>query len=160
MWILYITRQAKTHEFMTSFQKEFTLKAYSRGFHLITKEIMQEVKQELSSIDIGVFHVFIQHTSASLTINENADPSVRVDFESHFNDSVPEHAPYYTHTIEGSDDMPAHLKASTLGSSLSIPISHGELNLGTWQGIYLCEHRDNGGRRTIVVTALGTLSKH
>lgn len=145
---------------MTSFQKEIRLKAYRRGFHLITDEILKEVKSELISIDIGVFHVFIQHTSASLTINENADPSVRVDFESHFNQSVPEHAPYYTHTLEGSDDMPAHLKASTLGSSVSIPISQGKLNLGTWQGIYLCEHRDYGGRRSIVVTALGTPSKH
>lgn len=144
---------------MTSFQKEIELKAYRRGFHLITKEVLQEIKPELSSIDIGVFHVFIQHTSASLTINENADPSVRVDFESHFNHSVPENAPYYTHTMEGPDDMPAHLKASTLGSSISIPISQGQLNLGTWQGIYLCEHRDNGGRRTIIVTALGTHSK-
>ncbi|MBZ9651888.1 secondary thiamine-phosphate synthase enzyme YjbQ [Psychroflexus montanilacus] len=145
---------------MTSFQKEIRLKAYRRGFHLITDEILKEVKSELISIDIGVFHVFIQHTSASLTINENADPSVRVDFESHFNQSVPEHAAYYTHTMEGSDDMPAHLKASTLGSSVSIPISQGKLNLGTWQGIYLCEHRNYGGRRTIVVTALGTPSKH
>lgn len=145
---------------MTSFQKEIKLKAFSRGFHLITDDILKEVKHKLNSIEIGVFHVFIQHTSASLTINENADPSVREDFERHFNQSVPENAPYYTHTMEGPDDMPAHVKASTLGSSVSIPISQGQLNLGTWQGIYLCEHRDNGGRRTIVVTALGTLPKH
>ena len=110
---------------------------------------------ELSEIEIGTLHVFIQHTSASLTINENADPSVRVDFESHMNELVPENAPYYIHTYEGPDEMPAHIKASLLGSSVSMPLSGGQLNLGTWQGVYLCEHRDYGGRRKLVVTVIG-----
>ena len=104
---------------------------------------------------MGILHVFIQHTSASLTINEDADPIVRADFESHFNQTVPENAPYYKHTIEGPDDMPAHLKSAILGSSVSIPITNGKLNLGTWQGIYLCEHRNRGGQRKLLVTIQG-----
>lgn len=102
----------------------------------------------------GLLQVFIQHTSASLTINENADPTVRMDFESHFNQSVPENAPYYRHTLEGSDDMPAHIKASTLGSSVTVPVNQGQLLLGTWQGIYLCEHRNHGGHRSVIITYL------
>ncbi|MEE8571793.1 MAG: secondary thiamine-phosphate synthase enzyme YjbQ, partial [Gemmatimonadota bacterium] len=104
---------------------------------------------------VGVLHVFIKHSSASLTLNENADPTVRDDFEAHFNRAVPENAPYYRHTAEGPDDMPAHIKASMMGSAVSIPITAGCLNLGTWQGIYLCEHRDQGGRRRVVLTAMG-----
>ncbi len=110
---------------------------------------------ELRSLSAGILHVFIKHTSASLTINEDADPTVRKDFESHFNKMVPEDAPYYIHNYEGSDDMPAHLKAAILGSSVSIPISDGRLNLGTWQGIYLCEHRDRATGRSLVLTACG-----
>lgn len=140
---------------MTKFiQKEFKLKPYSRGFHIITGEVLSAVP-ELQSIKTGICHVFIQHTSASLTINENADPTVRKDFESHFNEFVPEDAPYYLHNYEGSDDMPAHIKSSLMGSSVSVPITNGKLNLGTWQGIYLCEHRDHGGARSLVVTAWG-----
>ena len=139
---------------MQSFQKEITLPAFPRGFHLITRMIETEVP-EIGEIDVGLLHVFIKHTSASLTVNENADPTVRDDFEAYFNQAVPENEPYFLHTAEGSDDMPAHIKASTLGSSVSIPITDGRLNLGTWQGIYLCEHRDRGGRRRIVVTAMG-----
>lgn len=131
-------------------QYQITLRPYSRGFHLITDEILSQIP--IDAIEAGLFHVFIKHTSASLTINENADPSVLSDFESHFNTSVPENASYYKHTYEGPDDMPAHLKASTLGSSVSIPITNGRLNLGTWQGIYLGEHRDHGGNRRLVVT--------
>ena len=138
---------------MTSFQKKITLNPRNRGFHLITSEILDHCK-EISEIDIGILHVFISHTSASIGINENADPTVRVDMESHFNKSVPENAPYYKHTIEGPDDMPAHIKAAMLGSSISIPISNGQLLLGTWQGIYLGEHRDYGGSRTLVLTVL------
>lgn len=121
---------------------------------MVTSYIENEFEQ-LRNIDQGLLQVFIQHTSASLTINENADPSVRTDFASHFNQMVPEDAPYYQHTMEGPDDMPAHLKASLLDSGLIIPITRGRLNLGTWQGIYLCEHRDNGGSRKIVLTAIG-----
>ena len=139
---------------MKRVQKEIRLPAFPRGFHLVTRLIEQEVP-EIGDIEIGLLHVFIQHTSAGLTINENADPTVRDDFESHFNRAVPEDAPYYLHTAEGPDDMPAHIKASTMGSSVTIPISRGRLNLGTWQGIYLCEHRDRGGARRLVVTALG-----
>ena len=131
-------------------QSEFSLRPYPRGFHLITSEVLNQVN--LDGIQAGLLNVFIQHTSASLSINENADPTVRMDFESHFNKSVPENAPYYQHDYEGSDDMPAHIKASTLGSSVTIPISNGRLNLGTWQGIYLGEHRDHGGSRKLVVT--------
>jgi len=139
---------------MKIYQKQIKLPAFKRGFHLVTSYIENEIEQ-LRNIDQGLLQVFIQHTSASLTISENADPSVRTDFESHFNQMVPEDAPYYRHTMEGPDDMPAHLKASLLDSGLIIPISQGRLNLGTWQGIYLCEHRDNGGSRKIVLTAIG-----
>ena len=131
-------------------QSKFSLRPYPRGFHLITSEVLNHVN--LDGIQAGLLNVFIQHTSASLSINENADPTVRMDFESHFNKYVPENASYYRHDYEGSDDMPAHIKASTLGSSVTIPISNGRLNLGTWQGIYLGEHRDHGGSRKLVVT--------
>ena len=136
---------------MKFYQNEIRLKPFSRGFYLITEEILRSIP-EIKTISIGQLHVFIKHTSASLTINENADPTVRMDFESHFNKFIPENAAYYRHDYEGSDDMPAHLKASTLGCSVLIPISNGRLNLGTWQGIYLGEHRDYGGRRNLVVT--------
>ncbi len=139
---------------MHTFQKEIRLKPYPRGFHLITSEIVAQFP-ELRQISAGMLTVFIKHTSASLTINENADPTVRKDFESHFNEMVPENAPYYRHTSEGPDDMPAHIKSSLLGSSVTIPITNGRLNLGTWQGIYLCEHRNHGGSRSLVVTAWG-----
>jgi secondary thiamine-phosphate synthase enzyme len=132
-------------------QKELTLQARPRGFHLITDEIVNQLP-ELLELNIGLLHIFILHSSASLTINENADPSVLADFESYFNRAVAENEPYYTHTYEGSDDMPAHIKASMLGSSVSVPITDGYLNLGVWQGIYLCEHRDQGGSRNLIVT--------
>ncbi len=135
-------------------QKEFSLKARSRGFHLITREVLEQLP-ELREIEAGMLNLFIQHTSASLTINENADPDVRADMERHFNHAVPENAPYYEHTLEGPDDMPAHIKSSILGSSLSIPVGQGKLRLGTWQGIYLCEHRNHGGARRIVATLSG-----
>jgi secondary thiamine-phosphate synthase enzyme len=139
---------------MKTFQREISLPAFPRGFHLVTELIEREVP-EITEIEVGVIHVFIKHTSASLTLNENADPTVRDDFEAYFNQAVPENEPYFLHTAEGPDDMPAHIKASMMGSSVSIPITAGRLNLGTWQGIYLCEHRDHGGRRRLVVTALG-----
>ena len=135
-------------------QKEFQLKAKSRGFHLITDEVINQLP-ELHQIQAGILHLFIKHSSASLTINENADPTVRSDMEAHFNKTAPENAPYYQHTYEGSDDMPAHIKASTLGCNLSMPITNGQLNLGTWQGIYLGEHRNHGGQRKIVATING-----
>ena len=135
-------------------QKEISLNPKPRGFHLITDEILQNL-QEIGDISIGTMEIFIKHTSASLTINEDADPTVRDDFESHFNQIVPENAPYYKHTIEGPDDMPAHLKSSILGSSVTIPITNGTLNLGTWQGIYLCEHRNHGSSRSVVLTLTG-----
>ena len=135
-------------------QKEISLNPRPRGFHLITNEILQKI-QEIGDISIGTMEIFIKHTSASLTINEDADPTVRDDFESHFNQIVPENAPYYKHTIEGPDDMPAHLKSSILGSSVTIPITNGTLNLGTWQGIYLCEHRNHGSSRIVVLTLTG-----
>ena len=135
-------------------QKEITLPKHSRGFHIITNHIIKELPQ-IKGISAGLLHIFIKHTSASLTINEDADPTVRVDFESHFNETVPENAPYYRHTLEGPDDMPAHLKSAILGSSVSIPIGGGKLILGIWQGIYLCEHRNHGGRRSIVLTMNG-----
>ncbi|EAQ65333.1 hypothetical protein MED121_18870 [Marinomonas sp. MED121] len=135
-------------------QKEITIKAKSRGFHLITDELLAQLP-ELRKLNIGLMNLFIKHTSASLTINENADPSVRTDMESHFNVIAPENAPYYEHIYEGPDDMPAHIKASLLGASQSLPISNGKLNIGIWQGVYLCEHRDHGGPRKIVVTLQG-----
>lgn len=135
-------------------QKELQLKPRSRGFHLVTNEILNQIP-ELHDINIGMMSIFIKHTSASLTINENADPTVREDFENFFNRSVPENEPYYKHLDEGSDDLPAHLKASILGSNLNIPVSSGRLNVGTWQGVYLCEHRNYGGSRKIVVTITG-----
>ncbi|WP_274476361.1 secondary thiamine-phosphate synthase enzyme YjbQ [Mangrovimonas aestuarii] len=140
---------------MQWYQKEISLAPLKRGFHLITDDILS-VLPEIKYIRIGFVQVFIKHTSASLTINENADPSVRVDFESCLNDLVPEHAPHYTHTYEGSDDMPAHIKSSLLGVSVQIPISNGKLNIGTWQGIYLCEHRNQGESRRLVITAFGS----
>ncbi|MGY3570874.1 YjbQ family protein [Vibrio sp. SCSIO 43135] len=136
------------------FQKTIQLTAQKRGFHLITDEIEQQLP-EINSLSVGLLHLFIQHTSASLTLNENADPTVRADMERHFNQFVPERAPYYQHTYEGDDDMPAHIKASLLGSSVSIPIQNGRLALGTWQGVYLGEHRDFGGSRTVVATLNG-----
>ncbi|MBA0178349.1 secondary thiamine-phosphate synthase enzyme YjbQ [Pectobacterium carotovorum] len=135
-------------------QYEIRLKPKARGFHLVTDEILAQVTG-LRQINVGLMQVFIKHTSAALTINENADPTVRQDFESFFNRLVPEDEPYYRHTYEGSDDMPAHLKGSLLGNSLTIPITNGRLNIGTWQGIYLCEHRNHGGSRSLVVTLNG-----
>lgn len=139
---------------MKIYQQTITLPEKSRGFHLITPNVVRALPQ-LAEINTGLCQVFIQHTSASLTINENADPTVRQDFELFFNKTVKENDPGYRHTTEGPDDMPAHLKASLLGSSVLIPIRHGHLALGTWQGIYLCEHRNQSGSRTLVVTAWG-----
>ena len=136
------------------YQKEITIKNKNRGFHLITNEIIQNFT-ELNKISIGLLHLFIRHTSASLIINENCDQDVRNDFESHFNIMVPEGAKYYTHLEEGLDDMPAHIKSSILGNTLIIPIKNGSLKLGTWQGIYLCEHRNNCDARKIVLTLQG-----
>ncbi len=135
-------------------QKHIQLKPRPRGFHLVTSDILRELP-ELRELRVGLMHVFIQHTSASLSINENADPTVRSDFESHFNRAVPENQPYYQHNDEGPDDLPAHIKSSLLGCELSIPVSGGQLALGTWQGIYLCEHRNHGGSRRLVVTVQG-----
>lgn len=135
-------------------QSKITLSPKSRGYHIITDEVLSKVP-EIKNIKTGVAHIFIQHTSASLTINENADPSVRQDFLSHFKRMVPEDTSLYKHTLEGPDDMTSHIKSSLLGSSLNIPITNGKLNLGTWQGIYLCEHRNNGGSRKLVVTLHG-----
>ncbi|MFD0798514.1 secondary thiamine-phosphate synthase enzyme YjbQ [Maribacter chungangensis] len=139
---------------MSWFQQKVKLPPLPRGFHLITDKVVGACP-EMSTINIGICQVFIQHTSASLTINENADPSVRTDFERHINIMVPENAPYYIHTYEGSDDMPAHIKASLMGASVQIPITNGKLNLGIWQGIYLCEHRNNASGRDIVITVFG-----
>lgn len=135
-------------------QRSFRLQPRQRGFHLITDEVQRHLP-ELNAIKTGLLHLFIKHTSASLTINENADPTVRADMEAHINKMVPERAPYYQHTYEGDDDMPAHIKASLLGNSVSMPVSNGSLLLGTWQGIYLGEHRDYGGAREIVATING-----
>ena len=135
-------------------QKEVKLKPRSRGFHLITGEIIDQLP-ELASFEVGMCNIFLQHTSASLTINENADPTVREDFENYFLRSVPEGEPYYKHTYEGSDDLPAHLKSSILGCSVNIPVTKGRLNMGVWQGVYLGEHRENTGGRTIVITLSG-----
>jgi secondary thiamine-phosphate synthase enzyme len=141
---------------MSWFQKTITMQARRRGFHLVTHEITAQVP-EIQDYQVGLAHIFIQHTSASLTLNENADPTVRQDFESHFNVMVPENQPYYIHTYEGPDDMPAHIKAALLGPSITIPITDGQLALGTWQGIYLCEHRDRARGRRLVVTLNGEL---
>ena len=135
-------------------QREITLRPRPRGFHLVTREVL-EALPELAEVQAGLLHLFIRHTSASLTLNENASPDVRDDFEAYFNESVPEDAHYWTHTFEGPDDMPAHIKASLLGPSLSLPVSSGRLALGTWQGVYLCEHRDRGGARSLLATLHG-----
>ena len=134
--------------------KQFQLPAMRRGFHLITEHVLRALP-ELAQVRAGLLHVFIQHTSASVCLNENADPTVRHDFEQFFHRLAPENAPYFRHNSEGPDDMPAHLKAALLGSSVSIPVAHGRLALGTWQGIYLGEHREHGGRRSLVLTLLG-----
>ncbi len=138
-------------------QKEIHLTPRARGFHLITEELLRELP-ELRNIRIGMLNIFLMHTSAALTLNENADPTVRQDFESWFNRAVPEGQPYYQHQDEGADDLPAHLKSSILGCSLDIPIAGGRPRLGTWQGIYLCEHRDRGGSRRILATMHGELA--
>ena len=135
-------------------QREIMLEARPRGFHLVTRDLLGALP-ELGSVEVGLLHLVIQHTSASLALNENASPDVRRDFESYFNDAVPEDAPFWTHTLEGPDDMPAHIKGSLLGPSLTLPISRGRLALGTWQGIYLCEHRNHGGSRSVVATVFG-----
>jgi secondary thiamine-phosphate synthase enzyme len=135
-------------------QREITLSARARGFHLVTREIL-EALPDLAELRVGLLHLLIQHTSASLALNENAAPDVRRDFESWSNEVVPERAPYWTHTLEGADDMPAHIKAAVFGPSLTLPISDGRLALGTWQGIYLCEHRNRGGSRSLVATISG-----
>jgi secondary thiamine-phosphate synthase enzyme len=139
---------------MEWFQKVVSLKARPRGFHVVTREVLDQLP-DLRQFEIGFLHLFIQHTSASLTINENVSPDVRGDLERHLNVLVPENAPHYEHTLEGPDDMPAHIKASLFGSGLTIPIGRGELLLGTWQGIYLCEHRNHGGPRRVVATLFG-----
>ena len=139
---------------MNWFQKEITIQPKSRGFHLITQEIMTLIP-EISNYQIGIMHIFIIHTSASLTINENADSTVRDDLESHFRHFVSEDADYYTHTFEGKDDMPAHIKSTIIGNSISVPLTNGKLNLGVWQGIYLCEHRNNSHQRKLIVTING-----
>lgn len=138
-------------------QTELTLKPRRRGFHLITDEVENALSQ-LSKVTAGLLHVFIQHTSASLTLNENADPTVRGDFERFFNQNVPDGSHFFRHTQEGPDDMPAHIKASLLGSSVSIPVCNGRLKMGTWQGIYLGEHRDDGGARRLILTLQGDCS--
>jgi secondary thiamine-phosphate synthase enzyme len=138
-------------------QRTVRLPARSRGFHLVTEEV-REALPELHEVSVGLLHLLIQHTSASLALNENAAPEVRRDFESWFDRAVPEGAPYWTHTLEGDDDMPAHIKAALLGPSLTLPIREGRLALGTWQGIYLCEHRDHGGPRSLVATVWGEVS--
>lgn len=139
---------------MKLYQKEVSLRAYSRGFHIITDDLLARLP-EIKEIEQGFLQVFIKHTSASLTINENADPTVRDDFESHMNILVPENAPYYKHDYEGSDDMPAHIKASLMGASVQVPVTKGKLNMGIWQGIYLCEHRNYATGRNIVLTLWG-----
>jgi secondary thiamine-phosphate synthase enzyme len=135
-------------------QREITLEQRPRGFHLVTHEVLRALP-ELGSVAIGLLHLMIQHTSASLALNENASPDVRRDFEAWFNDAVPERASYWTHTVEGSDDMPAHVKAALLGPFLALPVARGRLALGTWQGIYLCEHRARAGARSVVATIWG-----
>ncbi|HEX8684240.1 MAG TPA: secondary thiamine-phosphate synthase enzyme YjbQ [Ardenticatenaceae bacterium] len=135
-------------------QKEIELRPRPRGFHLVTDEVTRRLP-ELREYKVGLAHIFIQHTSASLTLNENALAEVRRDMETYFTRAVPDGAPYFTHTLEGPDDMPAHVKSALLGSSVTLPISDGQLNLGTWQGLYLCEHRDEGGPRHLIVTLFG-----
>jgi secondary thiamine-phosphate synthase enzyme len=135
-------------------QREITLEPRPRGFHLVTREVVKALP-ELGALKVGLLHLLIVHTSASLALSENASPDVRRDFESWFNQAVPERTAYWTHTLEGPDDMPAHVKAALLGPSLTLPVSGGRLALGTWQGIYLCEHRDRGGARSVVATAWG-----
>lgn len=142
---------------MAWFQQQLTLPAVRRGCHLITSHVIAALP-ELSRIEIGLLHVFIQHTSASLTINENADPDVRTDFETALNHLAPEDLPY-VHTLEGPDDMPAHIKSSLMGASVTVPVQSGRLVLGTWQGLYLCEHRDHGGPRRLVLTLQGETAK-
>ena len=136
-------------------QRAIVLDPRPRGFHLVTREVMAALP-EVGEVQVGLLHLLIQHTSASLALNENASPDVRRDFEAYFNATVPEDAPYWTHTLEGADDMPAHIKAALLGPSLTLPMSRGRLALGTWQGIYLCEHRDRGGPRSVVATLNGS----
>jgi secondary thiamine-phosphate synthase enzyme len=140
---------------MNCIQKEIIISKKKRGFHSITDEVISQFP-DLENIQNGICQIFIKHTSASLTINEDADPTVLLDFESHFNKIVPEDQSYYKHTFEGSDDMPAHLKSSLLGSSVNIPLTNGKLNLGSWQGVYLCEHRNHAGPRSLVITIWGT----
>ena len=135
-------------------QREIVLEPRPRGFHLVTREIVDGLP-EMARVEVGLLHLLIEHTSASLALNENASADVRRDFESYFNAAVPEDASYWTHTLEGADDMPAHIKAALLGPSLTLPISRGRLALGTWQGIYLCEHRNRGGARSVVATIFG-----
>ena len=139
---------------MKWFQKEIKLRPQSRGFHLITNEVLSQLP-EIANIKIGLAHLLLKHTSASLTLNENFDPDVRSDMEKFFHRTVKENEPYYLHTSEGADDMPAHIKSSLLGTSLTIPISNGKFNFGTWQGIYLCEHRNHGGQRKLLITVQG-----
>lgn len=139
---------------MAWLQREIVLEPHPRGVHLITRTILRTLP-ELASYRIGLLHLFIKHTSASLAVNESYDPEVRDDIEMHLNQMIPENAPYYTHTYEGADDMPSHIKSLLIGSSLTLPITDGSLNLGTWQGIYLCEHRNRGGGRRIVATLQG-----
>ena len=139
---------------MKWFQKQVELKPRTRGFQLITEEVLKQIP-EIQNIKVGLAHLLLKHTSASLTLNENFDPDVRRDMESYFNNSVKENEPYFLHTSEGADDMPAHIKSSLLGNSLTIPITDAHFNLGTWQGIYLCEHRNHGGRRKLLVTVQG-----
>lgn len=142
---------------MLWFQKTIHLTPKTRGFHLITDELLAQLP-ELRDFAVGMAHLFLQHTSAALALNENVEPEVRADLEAHFNRLVPENAPHYTHTYEGPDDMPAHIKAVLIGCTVTLPITNGRFNLGAWQGIYLCEHRNRGGRRRIVVTVMGETS--
>ena len=135
-------------------QKEIILPSFNRGFHIITDEIIGPIS-ELKELSVGIIHIFIKHTSASLAINEGADPAVRIDFETFFNKSVPENSPDFIHNDEGPDDMPAHIKSAILGSSLSIPIRNGKADMGTWQDVYLCEHRNNPTRRKLTITVQG-----
>ncbi len=154
VWLDKVLHLFYTSHSMQHYQKQIRLRSYKRGFHLISDTVLNSIP-EIKHIQSGMLQVFIKHTSASLTINENADLTVRVDFESHMNIMVPEDAPYYVHTYEGPDDMPAHIKASLMGASVQIPITDGKLNLGIWQGIYLCEHRDKASGRNLVISAFG-----